>query len=162
MEQLQLGFNNMAEQMTVSIRGELAAEYSPEYSYGSATWRDQMSHVRWGWLAYPISLVILSLIFLIGTIIKTRNQEVWKTSILPMIFHAFGGVDHEKFVKLDTVEEMKSASRGQKVYLGGDQAGHSLFKAGPTARQHGPRYEMGQTAAAGAGHLMEVVGRAVR
>ena len=161
MDNIHLGFKKMAEQMTVSIRGEVAADGSSEYSYGSATWRQQQFHVRWGWLAYPIALVVISLLFLAGTIYKTRNQEVWKSSILPMIFHAFGGVDREQFVQLDTVEEMKAVSRGRRIYLGDDAGGHSMFIAGSTAPQHGHRYEVGQTAASGAAHFMDAVGQAV-
>lgn len=157
---VEFGFNKMAEQMTVNIRGELDSDRYNEVSWGKAYWRQQEFHVRWGWLAYPITLVILSLAFLTGTIIKTRKQEVWKTSILPMIFHAFGGEDHEKFVKLDTIEEMKMASRGQKMSLG-EQGGHSQFTAGDVVPEHGRGHEMGQKVAGGFGEFMDAVGRAV-
>ena len=128
------GFTKMAEYMTASIRGEPTPSGSSLYSYGYSEIYLQQFHVRWGWLAFPISIVTISLAFFIGTMILSRHHEIWKTSILPIVFHSFSGVDQEKFVKLDTVEAMQLASRGQKVYLGSDGGGHAIFKTGATAK----------------------------
>ena len=157
MEQIHFGFHKMAEQMTVSIRGALTQTYGSEYSYGKAFWRQQQFHVRWGWIAYPIVIVAAALVFLITTIWMTKKDEAWKASILPVIYHSFGGVDRDEFVKLDTVQDMKKASRNRKVSLAVNQ-GHAAFKAGKHVRQHGRLYEMTQTMAGGAGKAGEIVG----
>lgn len=45
-------------------------------------------HVHWGWIIMPISIVILSTIFLVLTIVESRKKPyLFKTSILATIFH---------------------------------------------------------------------------
>ena len=143
------GFETMAHEMTVSVREEETNVYTWEYTYGNATIQEQKFHVRWGWLGYPVSLVVLSVIFLIVTIILSRNDEIWKTSVLAMMFHAFSDEDRRQLGALNTAEEMETIIRDRKVMLGKEDAtGHLLFKAGSSAPpRHGSGYDLGDKAA---------------
>lgn len=60
------------------------------YLDGKAYTREVYVHVRWGWLAFPLVLLVLSLAFLIATIMKTSSDGqtgVWKTSAMPTLIY---------------------------------------------------------------------------
>ena len=48
--------------------------------------------VRWAWFAYPAAVVVLSVAYLIGTIVETtgRGVWIWKGSSLAMLVHGRG------------------------------------------------------------------------
>jgi hypothetical protein len=65
---------------------------SHEMIAGQAYNRKQLVVVRYGWLAFPIALVVLGLTFLVATIIETSKSEqgelgAWKTSAMPALIY---------------------------------------------------------------------------
>lgn len=154
-DKLTRGFETMAKYMTVSIREQVTKDGASQYTYGNATVHEIVFHVEWGWLAYPVSLVALSLVFLVGTMIMSRDEEAWKGSTLAMVFHAFDDADragYEREYELDSAEGMRRFVRQKKARLMG-QDGRLLFKesgAGPSGGWGG---EVGQGAAGGVGQF---------
>jgi hypothetical protein len=77
-------------------------------------------HVRWGWLAYPLAVVVIAIVFVIVTIIKSRHDEPWKASVVALMFHGFhdgpGGV-YERVKNLDDPAEMVRDTRKWSVSL---------------------------------------------
>lgn len=81
-------FKNASDSMTNFIRQNANTSYS-------APVKGQVHHyavcldVKWGWMAFPASLVALSVIFCVLIIITTtaRKSEIWKSSPLAMIYH---------------------------------------------------------------------------
>lgn len=59
-----------------------------EPAHGTATYTHVSVSVRWPWLAFPATLILLTTIFLVLTIINTVRHDVaaWKSSPLPMLF----------------------------------------------------------------------------
>ncbi|KAI1391418.1 uncharacterized protein F4822DRAFT_185300 [Hypoxylon trugodes] len=49
--------------------------------------------VRWGWIALPFTLAVLSLILVVWMVIQTNRSDlpVWKCSSLPLLFHNLDG-----------------------------------------------------------------------
>jgi hypothetical protein len=58
-------------------------------------------HVQWEWLIFPLILLILSLVFLIATIMKTSDgaMDIWKTSAIPTLIY---GLPKEAQTQLDS------------------------------------------------------------
>ncbi|KAL8914965.1 MAG: hypothetical protein Q9171_000592 [Xanthocarpia ochracea] len=56
---------------------------------GTATSREIYVVVHWHWLAFPIALWLIALLFFLLTLLSTyrRKLEVWKLSPLPLIFN---------------------------------------------------------------------------
>ncbi len=56
---------------------------------GTATSREILVSVRWPWLAFPVALLLIALVFFFLTLLSTsRHQlEVWKLSPFPLIFN---------------------------------------------------------------------------
>tara|TARA_R110002003_G_scaffold70_14_gene6441 strand:+ start:4587 stop:5684 length:1098 start_codon:yes stop_codon:yes gene_type:complete len=104
----------LATAMTNQIR---STEQSNEMVLGSSFTREVFIHVQWGWLAFPIALLVLSIIFLVSTIIKTSNDRdtgVWKTSAMPTLIYS---LPKEAQCKLTTTSTWHSAEGTKKVRI---------------------------------------------
>ncbi|KAH7093060.1 hypothetical protein FB567DRAFT_162614 [Paraphoma chrysanthemicola] len=66
---------------------------SNEFVAGQAFAPETYVKVNWGWLAFPLAMLALCLMFLVATIIKTSkgtNEELgtWKTSAMPTLIYS--------------------------------------------------------------------------
>ncbi|KAG9765618.1 hypothetical protein KCU73_g327, partial [Aureobasidium melanogenum] len=84
----------LAESLTIHIRQNGDSSNS-QSAIGAVYQTETRIEVQWPWLAYPASLLLLALGFMVATIynsaLHTRDQ-VWKGSPLPLMLH---GVDDE-------------------------------------------------------------------
>ncbi|KAL8760223.1 MAG: hypothetical protein Q9199_000246 [Rusavskia elegans] len=78
---------NLATSMTNSIRGQDDNVSGP--AYGTAWTSETYLHVRWAWLAFPATLILLASCFLLGVILETAYRDilVWKSSNIALLFH---------------------------------------------------------------------------
>lgn len=78
---------NLAISMTNNIRQQNDGGSGP--SSGIAFETETYVKVRWAWFSYPATVVIIALLYLIGTIFETTRRDVaiWKSSNLAMLFH---------------------------------------------------------------------------
>lgn len=79
-------------------------------------------HVQWAWLALPIDLVVLALIFQIVTMVRTSRREtaIWKSSTLALFFHGRGvreGVHSTGGAGMDDIAVMEDLAGRMKVRL---------------------------------------------
>lgn len=106
---------NMTSYMTNNLRKTV--DTGPGFSYGTMTDSETHFHVRWGWLAYPIAMVLISLVFVVVTIVKSRDSDPWKSSVVALMFHGFHDADRGVYHKLDDPREMVKATRSWSVSL---------------------------------------------
>lgn len=106
-------FQSLASSLTVNARSKVCSA-----PVNGTAWTDQSYvHVRWEWLILPGGLVALSLVFMIITIIHTRNQYIWKSSPLALLFSDLQ-IDAASTMKPDpTLKGMESTSRNMQVWL---------------------------------------------
>ncbi|KAF6840995.1 hypothetical protein CMUS01_03715 [Colletotrichum musicola] len=95
-----------------------------KYASGRAVVPDTCIDVLWGWLAYPLSLLVLQWIFLAlvllkGWKVRKAGQErmVWKSSPIPLLFHGLDEDLREKNGDLMSLRQMDSVSGTLKVQL---------------------------------------------
>jgi hypothetical protein len=90
----------LARALTVHTR-ERAASLNPDLgnAHGLAFKTETCIQVRWGWISFPASLVLLTIVFLAATIVKTQKSDHltrrhgnWKSSSLAILF---GGLEDE-------------------------------------------------------------------
>ena len=124
-------FASMANYMSKAIRK--IADLGPGYSYGTTNKYLTYFHVRWGWLAYPILVVILAFVFLVITMIKSRHTEPWKSSVTALLFHGLTDEDKNANLHLDDPEEMRTATENWIVRLQDEGGVRSFRKKGNTA-----------------------------
>lgn len=80
----------LAVSMTNNIRKQNSSESDPVLG---TTWKDETYiRVRWRWFSFPITIVGLSLMFLVGAILETSRRQVlvWKSNNLAILFHGRG------------------------------------------------------------------------
>lgn len=87
-------FEAIAKAMTIVVRNNPLSDGSQELIIGTS-WNER-THVdiRWAWIILPLVLLALSLVLLIGTVIKSTREEsvvgIWKTSVVAILFN---GID---------------------------------------------------------------------
>ena len=79
--------DNLATSMSNNIRSQDDNVTGPVYGIAWAS--ETYVHVRWAWFAFPATLVLLGVLFLLGTAIETSHRDVvvWKSNNLALIFH---------------------------------------------------------------------------
>ncbi|KAJ5062650.1 hypothetical protein J3E74DRAFT_265848 [Bipolaris maydis] len=77
----------MAQAMTNVMRSDV---HSNELIIGTSFARETYIAVHWPWMAFPLLMLLLSIVFLVATMYKTsRDNEigVWKTSAMPTLMY---------------------------------------------------------------------------
>lgn len=120
--------DSLAKGLTNIIRNmsTLYTNQFPALSYVQV----QYIQVRWQWLIFPASIVILGLFLLVFTIVQSHLSatEIWKISSLALLFHPLQGWSDEDLNKDGRSEMMESAKlmRGQLVYT--EDAGYRMVR----------------------------------
>ncbi|EUC49125.1 hypothetical protein COCMIDRAFT_85359 [Bipolaris oryzae ATCC 44560] len=117
--------NNVAahlERMAHSITNVIRSDTdSSELIPGSAYARETYVAVQWGWLAFPLAMLILSIVFLVSTIRKTSSDSyedlgTWKTSAMPALMYSLPK-DIQEGVVSTTRPRVMRGKRASKVRI---------------------------------------------
>jgi len=107
-------FASIAKSMTDSMRSspyaEIYAEPGMSWSAVGISYQDRPHvHVRWAWIAFPSTLLGLSLILLLGTIWTTTKEKtiLWKGNTLAAFAHPLAGDMRDKISAIDGPREMQ-------------------------------------------------------
>lgn len=108
---------NLAISMTNNIRQQDDSEAGSVN--GQAQQTETYVHVRWAWFAYPVAVLVFSLILLLGIIIGTSRCDVrvWKSSNLALLFHGQGLELSDGTIPLNTLSQMTERAQDVKVEL---------------------------------------------
>ncbi|KAH8674232.1 hypothetical protein BX600DRAFT_509418 [Xylariales sp. PMI_506] len=95
--------------------------------------------VQWQWLIFPIALVIMSMLFLVATIIESARQQrlsqiqIWKSSPQALLFSGLDpGLRDSPYGATDTKEQMDQRAAGMLLQL--ERQGDDGFRFVPTSR----------------------------
>ncbi len=125
-------FANVADSMTAYIRTNNATSGSLQQPSNTTTVNgevyrtDTCIEVRWGYLAFPIVLVAITLVFFLAMIIQTGRLDGdndWKSSPLPLLFHGLNDGIRDRQDDLLRVDEMQSVAAATHVRLRRKDAG---------------------------------------
>ena len=106
-------FQSLASTLTVNARSNIC-----QYNTDGVPWTDQsFVQVRWRWMILPGAMVVLSMIFLAITVVHTRNQYIWKSSPLALLFSEVLVDDSLPLKSSPTLKGMESTSRKMDVLL---------------------------------------------
>ncbi|KAF3044301.1 hypothetical protein E8E12_006608 [Didymella heteroderae] len=95
--------NNITQHMrrlAWSMTNVMRSSSSKEMFSGNAYTIDTYVSVKWEWLIFPFVLLLLSLAFLVSTMVKTSKDTttgVWKTSAMPTLIYGLPEGTREKF-----------------------------------------------------------------
>lgn len=110
--------DNLAISMSNNIRQQNDSVASP--AYGTAWKGETYVHVRWAWLSFPVAVAVLSLLFLVGSIIETAHRDilVWKSNNLALLFHGQDlGLTDPPMVPVNKASQMAQMAETVKLHL---------------------------------------------
>lgn len=112
-----LDVNNTMKAVADAITEVIRISPNSTSAIGSAFVQTTFIHVQWGWLALPISLMLMTVVLLAIVIVQSHVKKavVWKSSSLAMLFHRTEGWDIPPGSVSDRheLEEMARQMRGQ-------------------------------------------------
>ncbi len=124
-------WENISDSITTYIRENGAANFSDPV-IGQTYHESACMHVRWPFIAYPASLVFLTIIFLTAVILEThrgsRRSHDWKSSPLALLFHGLEqNVDEKRNrAELTQTKDMDDVARKLSVRLSQTENGWSF------------------------------------
>lgn len=136
-------FEKIARTMTNVVRSSTDKLMVP----GNAYSLQNFIRIRWAWLIFPFTLLLLSLAFLVSTIQKTSKDGatgVWKTSAMPTLIYGLPEKTREKFSESSTWNSSRGHAKKVRIKLlpnmGWRVSGQSLLKSPllPTRSQPPP------------------------
>ncbi len=130
---MSLLFDNLATAMTNNMRQKWVSEVSGlpggAPAHGIAWRTETYVRVYWAWMALPIALLALTLVFLIATMTQNHRCKVmaWKSSSLAVLLHGVTDEDQRTFGgPLTQSREMNELAKGVAVQLRPESDGMRL------------------------------------
>ncbi|KAI9734350.1 MAG: hypothetical protein M1834_002456 [Cirrosporium novae-zelandiae] len=134
-------FSNLAKSMTRNIRevdwntqtwgdGWIGPIAGAGTANGTAWTFEVYIHVRWPWLILPVTLVGLTILFLVLTILETMRSKamVWKSSPLPYLSHGLDEADAQSLRTAAHLAEMEKMAHKVPVKLEETDVGWKLIR----------------------------------
>jgi hypothetical protein len=120
------------ERLATAMTNVIRSSPSREMVQGEAYEMENYVKIRWEWLSFPFALLILSLVFLVSTMIKTSGDGsigLWKTSAMPTLIYSLPK-------ETQTWGSGKGAPKKTRIKLLPDRgwrvSGHSYLSRSPT------------------------------
>ncbi|KAH7083226.1 hypothetical protein BKA63DRAFT_599261 [Paraphoma chrysanthemicola] len=108
------------ERIATTMTNSMRSAPSVEWLKGAAMSRETYVSIRWVWLTFPLLLLVLSLVFLVSTIVKTSRDGatgVWKTSAMPTLIYSLPKETQGQFASATTWSSGKGAPRKTRIKL---------------------------------------------
>jgi hypothetical protein len=108
------------EKLAVAMTNRIRSSESGEMLQGEAFYGEQYILVQWEWLIFPFLLLVLCLVFLVSTIIKTSKDTstgIWKTSAMPTLIYGLPKDAQSKLSPSSTWNNSDKSSRKVRIKL---------------------------------------------
>jgi hypothetical protein len=108
------------ERMAIAMTNTIRSSVSNKMLEGKAYQREPYISIEWGWLSFPLTLLILTLVFLISTIVRTSGDGetgIWKTSAMPTLIYSLPKETQGQFASSSTWGSGKGAPRKTRIKL---------------------------------------------
>ena len=113
-------FQNVSDSITNYIRENGNVNHSAPV-IGLVLHDQTCVQVRWWWLAFPVVLVVLTIVFFAAMVIQTRRgdhpKHEWKSSPLPLVFHKLERDTQDPNEDIIDINEMEGVARRLHVRL---------------------------------------------
>ena len=124
-------FQNISDFMTSFFRQNSLPKYS-DPAKGMVMHDRTCLSVRWAWLAFPSTLVLLALGFLVTVIIDTRpignRAPIWKSSPLALVFHGLELANKHQ-TDVGDINDMEKLAKDTIIRLGTTENGLNFVES---------------------------------
>jgi hypothetical protein len=113
-------WKNSTDAMTSTVRAD-GVNGASDYAYGTAMASDTCANVQWAWISLP-AIVVLGVIVFLSTLMITsprrREQPLWKSSALALVFTNLDIITEARGEgQLPTKTELDNVAKETKVRL---------------------------------------------
>lgn len=124
--------------ITNSVTNSIMRSSNETVALGMVWQQQPIIKVQWGWLSFPLAVVVCSAILLASMIVASQHYDAphWKSSPLPFLFHGIRDWSNDE--ELDLAE-----GRLEKMYV---MEGQSKVKEGSIAQKSERRQVVGRRA----------------
>lgn len=108
------------ERLATAMTNVVRSSVSRKMLEGEAYQMEPYISIRWEWLTFPFTLLLLSLVFLVLTIIRTSGDgaaRIWKTSAMPTLIYSLPKETQSQFASSSTWGSGKGAPRKTRIKL---------------------------------------------
>jgi hypothetical protein len=135
------------ERLATSFTNAIRSSESKRMLQGNSYAIEKFVSVQWPWLIFPFALLLLSLAFLIATMIKTSKDTatgIWKTSTMPTLIYGLPEETRGKFASEASWNGSSGDTKKVRIKLlpnlGWRVSGQSLLRSPllPTRKQPPP------------------------
>jgi hypothetical protein len=109
----------IADSITMRVR-KSGDPSNSEPAAGVVLQTDTCVSVQWPWLNFPAALLVLTLVFLLATIVQSRrhtNLHIWKGSPLALLFHGMDQDLSDRYRLVDQLDEMEEKANHMLVQI---------------------------------------------
>jgi hypothetical protein len=80
------GIENVFESLATALTTDARSQVCRGSVNGISQTNEPYIHVQYLWMILPTVVVGLNVVFFVATLLHTRNQQIWKSSPLPLLF----------------------------------------------------------------------------
>ena len=122
------GIPDLMQSVALSLTNALRQGVFGEAVIGNTTSVEIQLEVSWAWLSFPAALIILTFVFLMSTMIKSKRNGIppWKSSVNASLFHGLTAEHQGHRVKMDEPLAMERRAKEVRMQLVETQNGWQL------------------------------------
>ncbi|PVI00303.1 hypothetical protein DM02DRAFT_396065 [Periconia macrospinosa] len=111
------------ERIATALTNQIRSSEAREMVLGSAYEIETFVLVRWEWLSFPFALLLLCIVFLVATMIKTsrgagkEGPGIWKTSAMPALIYSLPNDAQKQFTSPQSANKNSGDARKLRVKL---------------------------------------------
>lgn len=132
------------ERLAIAMTNTIRSGESRTMLEGKSYLSEPYVSIKWEWLTFPLVLLLLSLVFLVSTIIKTSGDGatgIWKNSAMPTLIYSLPKETQSQFASSSAWSSKKGAPKKTRIKLlpsmGWRVSGHNYLS-------HSPRLPSGE------------------
>lgn len=128
LETVQAAMDGLSRSITARLRQGDGTSNNVGPVVGTVWGNQTCVHVNWGWIALPAALLLLTVVFLVLTVISTRSKkaQIWKSSIFAVLFSGLDQGMRQAAGPVVTMEDMNAAADRTMVCLEDTKEGFRL------------------------------------
>ncbi|KAH3919101.1 hypothetical protein HBH56_028790 [Parastagonospora nodorum] len=130
------------ERLATAMTNKIRSTGSTTMLEGKAYQMEPYISIQWGWLVFPLTLLVLSLVFLVSTIVKTSGDSamgIWKNSAMPTLIYSLPKETQPQFASSSAWSSDRGAPKKTRIRMlpnmGWRVSGHSYSPRLPSGER---------------------------
>ncbi|KAJ5709116.1 hypothetical protein N7493_010450 [Penicillium malachiteum] len=118
------GLNTSVQSVATSLTNVIRSGTDSGMIQGTVFQAETYIHVRWPWIILPLSAILATLVFLVGTMYASKYQQftvLWKGSVIPLLVSRIETAHGADLDSVQSLGEMHMVAKGMRTRLDRDK-----------------------------------------